>query len=316
MPTDLSQVLVVGVSSRALFDLEDANRIYETDGLDAYIRHQMERADDVLKPGAGFPLIQAILNLNKQTADKRVAEVVITSRNSPQTSLRMFNSIKHYGLDIQHAALSGGAPIAPYLHAFDVDLFLSASEADVQAANCAGVAAGLILGVPANLEERVDPIRIGFDADAVIFSGESERVYREKGLDAFLAHERDNAQKPLPDGPFAKLLRTLAALQSDARFTKPPIRLAVITARNMPAHERVIRTLLAWNVRIDEAYFLGGVPKTRILQAFAPHIFFDDQDTHCRPAAQLVPTAKVSTANSSPATNQAMRPVKQRRTRS
>lgn len=293
MATDLSEALVVGVSSRALFDLEEANRIYETDGLDAYIRYQMDRADDVLKPGAGFPLIQAILNLNKQTEQKRVAEVVITSRNSPQTSLRMFNSIKHYGLDIQHAALSGGAPIAPYLHAFDVDLFLSASEADVQAANCAGVAAGLILGVPAKLEERVDPIRIGFDADAVIFSDESERIYREQGLEAFLAHERDNAKKPLPDGPFAKLLRTLSALQSDARFAKPPIRLAVITARNLPAHERVIRTLLAWNVRIDEAFFVGGIPKTRILTAFQPHIFFDDQDTHCRPAAELVPTAKV-----------------------
>lgn len=295
MPTDLSHALVIGVSSRALFDLEEANRVYEAEGLDAYIRYQVERADDLLKPGAGFPLIRAILDLNKQTADKRVAEVVITSRNSPQTSLRMFSAIAHYDLDIQHAALSGGASIAPYLHAFDVDLFLSASEVDVQAANAAGVAAGLIFGMPANLDERVDPIRIGFDADAVIFSDESERIYREQGLEAFLAHEKENARKPLPDGPFAKLLRTLALLQSDPCFAKPPIRLAVVTARNMPAHERVIRTLLAWNVRIDEAFFMGGLPKTRILEAFRPHIYFDDQDTHCQPAAKLVPTAKVST---------------------
>ncbi len=198
--------------------------------------------------------------------------------------------------------------MAPYLHAFDVDLFLSASEADVQAANIAGVAAGLILGKPANLEERVDPIRIAFDADAVIFSGASERIYREQGLEAFLAHEKANARKPLPDGPFAKLLRTLSALQSDPRFTKPPIRLAVITARNMPAHERVIRTLLAWNVRIDEAFFLGGIPKTKILAAFGPHIFFDDQDTHCRPASQLVPTAQVSTGGNTLPTSRTQPP--------
>ena len=315
---DLSQVLVVGVSSRALFDLEEANAVYETQGLDAYVRYQVDRADDVLKPGAGFPLIQAILNLNKQTGGRRVAEVVITSRNSPQTSLRMFNSISHYGLDIQHAALSGGASIAPYLHAFNVDLFLSASEADVQAANCADVAAGLIFAKPANLGEHVDPIRIGFDADAVIFSGESERLYREQGLEAFLAHEKDNARRPLPEGPFAKLLRTLSTLQSDASFVKPPIRLAVITARNMPAHERVIRTLLAWDVRIDEAFFMGSIPKTRILAAFQPHIFFDDQDTHCRPAAELVPTARVSiaqaaAANHAPAKS-TKRPGRSRRT--
>jgi 5'-nucleotidase len=293
MPTDLSQVLVIGVSSRALFDLEEANRVYETEGLDAYIQYQVDRADDVLGPGAGFPLIRSILDLNRHTAPRRVAEVVIMSRNSPQTSLRMFNSIQHYGLDIQHAALSGGTSIAPYLHTFDVDLFLSASEIDVQAANAAGVAGGLILGKPASLE-RVDPIRIGFDADAVIFSDEAERIYRERGLEAFLKHEKENAKRPLPDGPFAKLLRTLSELQCHPSFAKPPIRLAVITARNMPAHERVIRTLLAWNVRVDEAFFMGGIPKTRILQAFQPHIFFDDQDTHCQPAAQLVPTAKVS----------------------
>lgn len=297
MPTDLSQVLVVGVSSRALFDLEEANRVYETEGLDAYIQYQVDRADEVLAPGAGFPLIRSILDLNRHTAPKRIAEVVITSRNSPQTSLRMFNSIKHHGLDIQHAALSGGASIAPYLHAFDVDLFLSASEADVQAANAAGVAAGLILGngKPAS-PEPVDPIRIGFDADAVIFSDEAERIYREQGLEAFLQHEKENARQPLPAGPFAKLLRALSELQTHPSFPRPPIRLAVITARNMPAHERVIRTLLTWNVRVDEAFFMGGVPKTRILQAFQPHIYFDDQDTHCQPAAQHVPTAKVIAA--------------------
>lgn len=294
MPTDLSKCLVIGVSSRALFDLVDANRIYETDGLDAYIRHQMERADVILQPGTGFPLIKAILDLNQKSTGPRKTEVVIMSRNSPQTSLRMFNSINHYSLDIQRAALAGGAALAPYLAAFHVDLFLSASEDDVQVANAAGVAAGLIYGKPARPAARLDPIRIAFDADAVLFSGESERIYQEQGLEAFLSHEKDNANKPLPEGPFAKLLRTLSNLQQDRSFAKPPIRLALITARNMPAHERVIRTLLAWNVRIDEAFFLGGVEKTAILEAFRPDIFFDDQDVHCERAAPKVPTARVS----------------------
>jgi 5'-nucleotidase len=293
MPLDLSQLLVIGVSSRALFDMEDANRVFETRGLDAYIDHQMERADEVLRPGTGFALIRAILDLNRQ-ATARKAEVVVMSRNSPQTSLRMFNSISHYKLDIQHAALSGGTSLAPYLRAFDVDLFLSCSEPDVQAANAAGVAAGRIFGGPERSGEPIDPIRIAFDGDAVLFSGASERIYRQEGLEAFLAHEKANAQKPLPDGPFAPLLRTLSALQADPSFARPPIRLALITARNMPAHERVIRTLLAWNVRIDEAFFMGSAGKTRILEAFRPHIFFDDQDTHCEPASKLVPTAKVS----------------------
>ncbi len=294
MPMDLSQLLVIGVSSRALFDMEEANHVYETLGLDAYIQYQMDRSDEVLLPGTGFPLIKAILDLNGQTSGGRKTEVVIMSRNSPQTSLRMFNSIKHQGLDIQRAALAGGASLSPYLHAFDVALFLSCSEDDVQAANAAGVAAGLIYGRPEGAFGGIDPIRIAFDADAVIFSGESERIYQEQGLEAFLRHEEENARKPLPDGPFAKLLRTFSVLQADKSFARPPIRLALITARNMPAHQRVIRTLLAWNVRVDEAFFLGGVHKTRVLEAFNPHIFFDDQDVHCVPASRRVPTAKVS----------------------
>src|SRR5688572_26807831 len=158
MPADLSQLLVVGVSSRALFDMEEANRVYETEGLDAYIEHQVDRADVLLSPGAGFPLIKALLDLNKRTAGPRKAEVVVMSRNSPETSLRMFHAIDHYHLDIRRAALSGGASLSPYLHAFDVDLFLSASDDDVQAANAAGVAAGLIYGRPEKISETIDPI--------------------------------------------------------------------------------------------------------------------------------------------------------------
>ncbi|HMF17244.1 MAG TPA: 5'-nucleotidase [Gemmataceae bacterium] len=292
MPVDLSKYLVIGVSSRALFDLEEANLIFEKKGVDAYADFQMERVDQILQPGKGFPLIKALLELNSKSGQRK-AEVVIMSRNNPATSLRMFNSITHYGLDILRAALTGGASLAPYLHAFHVDLFLTGSEADVRAALKAGVAAALICGTPPREADPQEQIRIAFDGDAVLFSDEAERIYQEKGMEAFLAHELENAKKPLPDGPFAKLLRTLSVLQSDPAFPKPPIRIALITARNMPAHERVIRTLLAWNVRVDEAFFMGGVSKTKILEAFRPHIYFDDQETHCEPASKLVPTAKV-----------------------
>jgi len=294
---DLSQTLVVGVSSRALFDMEEANAVYEAQGVEEYARYQMEHQDNILRPGAGYPLIKSILNLNQKAGGIRKAEVVIMSRNDPATSLRMFNSIKHYDLDIQRAALAGGASLAPYLRAFQVSLFLSAFESDVREALNDGFAAGLIVGVPKDPMEPIDPpIRFAFDADAVLFSDEAERIYKEKGLELFLRHEAENARKPLPDGPFAPLLRTISLLQSDPAFEKSPVRIAVVTARNMPAHERVIRTLLAWNVRVDEAFFMGGVSKTRILEAFHPHIFFDDQDVHTKPASSVVPTAKVVSA--------------------
>jgi len=292
MPIDLSRTLVIGVSSRALFDLEEANGVYEAEGVDAYAAYQMQRVNDILGPGSGFALVKALLELNK-TAGRRKAEVVIMSRNSPATSLRMFNSIRHYELDILRAALAGGASLAQYLHAFDVDLFLSAHDEDVRIALQSGVPAARIYPTPAAVADPREQIRIAFDADAVLFSDESERIYQQRGLAAFLEHEVANAKKPLPEGPFAKLLRTLSDLQADASFTKPPIRIAVVSARNMPAHERVIRTLLAWNVRVDEAFFMGGVSKTKVLQAFAPHIFFDDQEAHCAPASNFVPTARV-----------------------
>jgi 5'-nucleotidase len=293
MPVDLSTRLVIGVSSRALFDLEEANRVFETAGVDEYARYQLEHVDENLGPGTGFPLIQAMLKLNAGLPGQRRAEVVIVSQNSPATSLRLFNTIKRYGLDIQRAALTGGAPTAPYLHAFDVDLFLSASPADVQTALEAGIPAGLIYPTPSPAIDPRDQIRIAFDGDAVLFSGESERIYQEQGLQAFLDHETAHAGTPLPEGPFAKFLRTLSLVQATYPPARSPIRLALVTARSMPSHERVIRTLHSWGVRIDEAFFMGGVDKTPILAAFQPHLFFDDQDAHCGPASRVVPTARV-----------------------
>ncbi len=298
MPYDLSNYLVIGVSSRALFDLSLENEIYENEGLEAYCRYQLEHENDVLKPGTGFALIEAILRINDIEAGVRRTEVVIISRNSADTSLRISNSIDNYHLDITRAAFTGGEPVAKYLNAFEVDLFLSATEEDVQAAVESDVAAGLIYDGPSH--NRADPlqqIRIAFDGDAVLFSKESEMIYQNQGLEAFIEHEKVNAQQPLPEGPFAKLLKTLSFLQFDldnnTSQSQPPLRTALVTARNSPAHERVIRTLRTWNVRIDETFFLGGVPKHKILESFSPHIFFDDQHQHCEGAARVVPTARV-----------------------
>ena len=298
MPYDLTNYLVIGVSSRALFDLSYENEIYEKEGLEAYCQYQLDHENDILKPGTGFALIEAMLNINKIDPGVRRTEVVIISRNSADTSLRISNSIDAHKLDVTRAAFTGGEPVAKYLNAFEVDLFLSATEEDVQAAVQSQVAAGLIYDGPTR--DRSDPlkqIRIAFDGDAVLFSKESEMIYQQQGLEAFIDHEKRNAQQPLPEGPFAKLLKTLSFMQFDlksgARPGSAPIRTALVTARNSPAHERVIRTLRTWNVRIDETFFLGGIPKHKILESFSPHIFFDDQHLHCEGAARVVPTARV-----------------------
>ncbi len=299
MPKTLNDCLVIAISSRALFDMSEPNRIYEEEGLTAYSKYQIEHESDVLKPGSGFPLVQALLKLNELIPQKRLVEVVIMSHNSADTSLRIFNSIAHYGLDISRAVLSGGSSISTYLEAFQADLFLSAFEADVNMAINSNIAAGLIYTDPIrSMDQPIDQIRIAFDGDAVLFSDESERIYQEKGLEAFVRNEQEMAQKPLPEGPFAKFLKTISALQEQFDQDASPIRTALVTARSAPAHERVIKTLRAWNVRIDEAFFLGGLRKQDVLQAFKPHIFFDDQAAHADPASKVVPSARVPYKNS------------------
>ncbi len=291
---DFSDRLVIGVSSRALFDLEEENRIYETQGIDAYIAYQLEHENDILRPGTAFPLVKAFLRLNELGKGEKT-EIIIMSRNSADTSLRIFNSLAHYNLNITRAALTGGSSLSPYLSSFSTDLFLSACEEDVQYATNHGIAAGIICASPTveNPQEPLDQIRIAFDGDAVLFSDESERIFKTQGIDAFQENERKNAQKPLHAGPFAKFLKALSELQKEFADGNSPIRTALVTARNAPAHERVIRTLRAWNVRIDEAFFLGGMTKREILQAFGAHIFFDDQKVHLDSAEQVVPSARV-----------------------
>lgn len=294
MAIKLDDKLVIGVSSRALFDLEAENQIFEQQGLEAYCAYQREHEKDILKPGTAFPLIKALQKLN---ADGRyLTEIIVMSKNSADTSLRIFNSIEHYKLDISRAALVSGSKIAPYLDAFKTDLFLSANEEDVQEAINANIASGIICDhsqLPINPDEDMRQIRIAFDGDAVIFSDEAERIYQEEGLQAFAEHEHKNAQKPLPEGPFAKLLKTLSLIQKDFKEEEAPIRTALVTARNAPAHERVVRTLRAWNVRIDDVFFLGGIEKSAVLKAFGANIFFDDQAVHTEPASKMVPSARV-----------------------
>lgn len=296
MAYDLTKPLVIGISSRALFDLEEENRIFVEQGLAAYADYQVQNEDKPLQPGAGFELVRAFLRLNQFDPERRLVEVVIMSRNSPDTSLRIFNSIRHYGLDITRAALSGGASVAPYLTAFNTDLFLSAYPPDVQEAINSGVAAGTLLtaSAPAGKEKEVDQIRIAFDGDAVLFGAEAERIFRHDGIEAFQAHERDHANEPLTKGPFANFLMTLSNIQGMFPDRESvPIRTALVTSRGAPAHERAIKTLRNWHVRVDEAVFLGGVSKKEILSKFGAHIFFDDQHVHAAPASQVVASAVV-----------------------
>lgn len=300
MGFELSGKLVIGVSSRALFDLSYENDIFEKEGVEAFSRYQLEHENDILKPGPGFSLIQALLHINTLPGQEGRVEVIVMSRNSADTSLRVFHSIHAYGLNITRAVLAGGSSLAPYLSAFQTDLFLSADEEDVQKAIDSGIAAGIICSDGIHTYDcggENDCIRIAFDGDAVLFSDESEKIYQEKGLEAFEDNERAQASNPMAEGPFAAFLKAISQLQREFPPCQSPIRTALVTSRSAPAHERVIRTLRAWNVRIDEAFFLGGISKKDVLKAFGAQIFFDDQSVHTKAAQEVVPTARVPYRN-------------------
>ena len=288
----LDDKLVVGISTRALFDLDEAHGIFEKHGLEAYTNHQIENARVPLKPGTGLPLVRALLHVNELVGEQLV-EVVVISRNSADTGLRTRHSIKSLGLDISRAAFTRGRPVADYLEAFSCDLFLSAHDEDVLRALRAGFAAGKILDVPADAHASEEEVRIAFDGDAVLFSGASEDLYQREGLDAFQKHEAAKSDEPMEEGPFMGFLRALCAIQARFDPESCPIRTALITARDAISHERVVNTLHALNVRIDEYFFLGGVKKAPIVKAFKPHIFFDDQIAHAGPASEVAPSAQV-----------------------
>ena len=294
MSTLTQDKLVVAISSRALFNLDESHAVFENEGEDAYCRYQVEREDVPLAPGVAFNLVRKLLALNERDPVNPRVEVILLSRNSSDTGLRIFNSIKHHNLDISRAAFTRGESTHPYISAFGAHLFLSADALDVRKALADGFAAATILPSSAPLEQDdTKQLRIAFDGDAVLFSDESERIYKESGLDAFQSNEATAAREPLPGGPFKNFLAMLHQIQLEYPADTAPIRTALITARGAPAHERVIRTLRAWNIRIDEALFLGGKDKGEFLKAFGADIFFDDQQKHCESARQHVATGHV-----------------------
>lgn len=295
MAFDFKNKLVVAVSSRALFDLETENKVFEEKGLDEYYKYQLENENKDLDKGTGFRLIENLLKINNYfSKEERQVEVIILSKNNAVTSLRITNAINRHNLEIVRSGWTSGNSIATYLKAFKVDLFLSADDEDVINALQNGVAAAKILPSHKNVHNSLgDQVRIAFDGDAVLFSEESELIYKKQGLDAFMEHEKNNANNPMEKGPFAKLLLTIASIQEKFKDKKSPIRTALVTARSAPTHERVIHTLNAWGVRIDEAFFLGGSEKYEILEAFGADIFFDDQDVHLDLSSSVVPSAKV-----------------------
>jgi len=286
--------LVVGISSRALFDLSESHRVFEEEGVEAYHAYQVAHEADVLEPGVAFHLCRKLLALNERLGDRGRVDVILLSRNSSDTGLRVFNAIHHYGLGITRAAFTAGASPYRYVTAFGAHLFLSADPRDVRQALQAGCAAATILPTPVmGARDDDEQLRIAFDGDAVLFSDESEQVFRDGGLAAFTANEVAAAQKPLSDGPFKGFLMALQRIQALFPPDSSPLRTALITSRGAPAHERVVRTLRAWDIRIDESLFLGGLRKGPFLGAFDADIFFDDQETHCDDVRQLVATGHV-----------------------
>lgn len=315
MALDLSNTLVVGISATALFDLGEADKLFREQlkinvekAVVQYRQYMLEREDDPLLEGTGMPLIKALLELNKYSDDKAsespLVEVVVMSRNSPETGVRVFNNIRNLGLKISRHAFTGGESVIDYIEAFDVDLFLTTNVGDAQKVSDAGKCAVALLKAPPadRVKPPTDQVRIAFDGDAVLFDESSELVYKSKGLDEFQQSEDTQQGVPMLEGPYASFLQKLAKLQKRLPFgvEMSPVRLAIVTARSAPAEMRVINTLRAWGVHVNEVFFLGGLNKAAILKAFKPHIFFDDQDLHIENASTVVPSGKVPYKSDSP----------------
>ena len=284
--------LVVAISSRALFDFEEENKVFEKSGDRAYMELQLARLEEVAKHGVAFPLVRKLLAFN--TPDAQRVEVVILSKNDPVSGLRVFRSAKHAGLNLERGVFTRGRKAYRYLEALNANLFLSANEDDVRGALEARFPAARVIPESARDDERhPHEVRIAFDGDAVLFSDEAEKVFQRDGLDAFQRHESEHALKPLPPGPFKPLLEALHRLQTAGESVPMRIRTALVTARSAPAHERAVRTLMNWNVGVDEAMFLGGLDKGAFLSAFQPDIFFDDQRGHVESAQKHVATGHV-----------------------
>ena len=292
MATNLNGQLVVAISSRALFDFEQENEVFEQGDDRAYMDLQLSKLDEPAKPGVAFSLVKKLLAFNSD--DVKRVEVVILSRNDPVSGMRVFRSAQHYGLAVQRGTFTRGQPPWRYLKPLYANLFLSTHLSDVRAALDAGVPAAQVYPQSTHASSaHPNEVRIAFDGDAVLFSDEAERVFQEQGLSAFQQHEKDNANLPLSGGPFKPLLEALHRLQQEGTPTMR-LRTALVTARSAPAHERAIRTLMNWNIEVDEAMFLGGLAKGEFLREFEPDFFFDDQTGHVNCAAMHVPSGHVA----------------------
>lgn len=294
MPKNFGTKLVIAISSRALFNMSESHRVFEEQGLEAYRQYQIDHENEVLEPGEAYPLVQKLLRINDRLGGEPRVEVILLSRNSADTGLRVFNSVEHYGLRITRAAFCGGEKPYRYVEAFGCHLFLSTHAEDVRHALDHQVAAATLIPVPGKTDFSAMPqLRLAFDGDAVLFSDEAERIYKQQGLEAFTASERAAARQPLKGGPFKSFLQAIHDLQQEFSSEDCPIRTALVTARSAPAHERVILTLREWKVRIDESLFLGGLDKAGFLRAYGADVFFDDQQQHCQSASQQVATGHV-----------------------
>ncbi|MBV6323449.1 5'-nucleotidase [Duganella violaceipulchra] len=300
MAYPIEHKLVIGIASSALFDLTESHKIYLEGGAEEYRKYQEQHIDVILGKGVAFPFIRRFLNINKHYAQSAPVEVVLMSRNSPETGLRVMNSIAHYGLDISRACFVTGKSPYNYLPAFNTSLFLSANEEDVRNALEANYPAGLVL--PSRTEDDDDEeLRVAFDFDGVIADDESETVFkRNNDVDEFHAHERERVAIPHQPGPLADLFQKLSLMQrleERAQRRDPSykriLRIAIITARSAPSHERVVTTLKSWGVSANETFFLGGMEKARVLGIFKPHIFFDDQLSHLKSAGGNIPMVHV-----------------------
>ncbi len=313
MALDLSDTLVVGISATALFDLSESDELFrETSksnpdsAIEIYRKHMMETEDQPLEHGTGYPLVKALQNLNtyQKKNEPPLIQVVVMSRNSPDSGIRVLNSIRHHGLSITRSAFTAGESVVDYLEAFDVDLFLTTNSEDAQKVIDSRSCAVAVVTPPPEAIEKIqtDQVRIAFDGDAVLFDESSEIVYKTKGLTAFHKEEDEKQNIPLEEGPYATLLKKLSRLQDrlPIRVECSPVRIALVTARNSPAEMRVIKTLRHWGVYVDEAFFLGGVGKDKVLRAFKPHIFFDDQTVHLEAASKIVPSGRVPYRSESP----------------
>lgn len=293
MGVDLSDRLVVAVSSRTLFDLDAANRVFEESGIAGYRTYQRARETELLQPGTGFGLVRSLLRINDR-ADEELVEVVVLSRNDADTGVRVLHSAQHHGLELQRYGFTAGREPWPYLDSFRADLFLSANRGDVQQASRAGFPAARLLDVGGPDAEVVeDEVRVAFDGDAVLFDASSEAIYQQHGLDAFIANERRHADVALEPGPLKPFLDALLTVNAHFPDDEPAIRVSLVTARNAAAHRRVITTLRSWGVVLHETFFMGGARKADVLRHLKPHIYFDDQTQHLVPARQITATGHV-----------------------